>query len=189
MPIVDSLMKLVKKTMQASTTHDWEHVERVFVLSTMIAENEGADVELCQIGALLHDIGRVIGEPHNLTGRGRAKVLLRGMGYPSKKIELVLRIIQTHTMSEWENLESLEEKIIWDADKLDGLGAIGIARAFHMRGEKGMEFHDFSWFQEDTMLRFERLNTDTAKELGMKRIDFMKDFFEKLEKEITLDKC
>ncbi len=189
MPLVDSLQNLVKKTMQASTTHDWEHVERVFRLSTMIAEKEGADVELCQVGALLHDIGRVIGEPHNLTGRGRAKVLLRGMGYPSKKIEKVLRIIETHTMSEWERLESLEEKIIWDADKLDGLGAIGLARAFHMMGETGLLFHDFSWFKDDTMLRFERLNTETAKKIGEQRIEYMKRFFETLEKETRLDKC
>ena len=103
----------------------------------------------------------------------------------AKNIEQVLRIIETHSMSEWERLETLEEKIIWDADKLDGLGAIGLARAFHMRGETGLPFHDFSWFKDDTLIRFERLNTDTAKEIGLKRIEFMKDFFEKLEDEIT----
>lgn len=185
MPIVDTLKKLVQKTMEASTTHDWEHVERVFKLSTMIAEKEGADVELCQVGALLHDIGRVIGEPHNLTGRGRAKVLLRGMSYPSKKIDRVMRIIEFHGLDGWEKLESIEEKIVWDADKLDGIGAIGIARAFHMRGEAGLTFHDFTWFKDDTILRYERLNTDTAKKIGEKRIEFMKNFFQTLDEEIS----
>ena len=186
MSIVDSLKKLVKKTMEASTTHDWEHVERVFHLSTILAEKEGADIELCQVGALLHDIGRVIGEPHNLTGRGRAKVLLRGMRYPSEKIDHVLRIIENHGLAGWDKLESIEEKIIWDADKLDGLGAIGIARAFHMRGETGLTFHDFDWFEEDTMLRYERLNTSTAKIMGEERINYMKDFFKRLRREVTM---
>ena len=110
----------------------------------MIAEKEGADVELCPVGALLHDIGRVIGEPHNLTGRGMAKVLLRGMSYPSKKIDYVMRIIEYHGLGGLDKLESIEEKVVWDADKLDGIGAIGIARAFHMRGESGLTFHDFT---------------------------------------------
>ena len=184
MPIVDTLKTIVKRTMQASTTHDWEHVERVYHLSIMIAEKEGADVGLCQMGALLHDIGRVIGEPHNLTGRGRAKVLLRGLSYPEKRIDLVLRIIENHTLGNWEKLGSLEERIVWDADKLDGLGAIGLARAFHMRGETGLQFHDFSWFKDDTMLRYERLNTETAREIGKRRIEFMSEFFKRLEDEI-----
>ncbi len=186
MPVVDTLKKLVQKTMEAHTTHDWEHVERVYKLSTIIAEKEGADVELCQVGALLHDIGRVIGEPHNLTGRGRAKVLLRGMSYPSKKIDHVLRIIEHHGFSGRDKLESIEEKVVWDADKLDGIGAIGIARAFHMRGETGLMFHDFTWFKEDTMLRYERLNTDAAKEIGKPRFEYMAHFFEILEKEISI---
>ena len=186
MSIVDTLKKLVQKTMEASTTHDWEHLERVYKLSTMIAEKEGADIELCQVGALLHDIGRVIGEPHNLTGRGRAKVLLRGMSYPSKKIDHVMRIIEYHSLGGLDKLESIEEKVVWDADKLDGIGAIGIARAFHMRGDTGLTFRDFTWFKDDTMLRYEGLNTDTAKELGKKRIGYMKVFFETLENEINL---
>ena len=73
MPMIDTLKKLVKKTKQASTTHDWELVERMYHLSTMIAEQEGADVVLFQVGANLHDIGRVIREPHILKGRGWAK--------------------------------------------------------------------------------------------------------------------
>ncbi len=188
MPVIDSLRNLVRKAMKASTTNDWEHVERVFNHATIIAESENADVELCQVGALLHDIGRVVGEPHNLTGRGRAKVILRGQGYPENRINKVLRIIEVHTMSEWENLKTLEERIIWDADKLDGLGAIGLARVFHMRGENDMRFHDFSWFKEDTVLRYERLNTDTAKGLGKKRIEYMKRFFETLGEEINQGK-
>ena len=186
MSIVGTLKKLVQKTMEAHTTDDWEHVERVYKLSTMIAEKEGADVELCQVGAILHDLGRVIGEPHNLTGRGRAKVLLRGMSYPSAKIDCVLRIVEHHGLSGGDKLESIEEKIVWDADKLDSIGAIGIARAFHMRGETGLMFHDFTWFKEATIIRFERLNTDTAKEIGKLRIEYMALFFENLKNEIAM---
>lgn len=183
MPIVDTLKKLVQKTMETSS-QDWGHVERVFYLSTIIAEKEEADVDLCQVGALLHDIGKVIGEPHNLTGRGRAKVLLRGMSYPSKKIDQVLMIIENHSMDSWERLGSLEEKVVWDADKLDRLGAIGVARTFYKRGELGFDFNDFCWFQEDAMLRYERLNTETAKVIGDNRIEFMKTFFETLKEEL-----
>ncbi len=110
MPIVDTLKKLVKKTMEASS-QDWEHVERVYHLSTMIAEKEGADVDLCQVTALLHDIGKVIGEPHNLTGLGRAKALLMGMSYPSQRIEHVLRIVENHSMDNWERLDSLRKRL------------------------------------------------------------------------------
>jgi uncharacterized protein len=184
MHIVDTLKKLVKKTMEVSS-QDWEHVARVYHLSTMIAEKEGADVDLCQVTALLHDNGKVIGEPHNLTGRGRAKVLLRGMSYPSQRIEHVLRIVENHSMDNWERLDSLEEKVVLDADKLDRLGAVGLARAFHMQGEAGLNLTDLTWFQEDIMLRYERLNTETAKEMGKKRIEFMEDFFKTLEEDVN----
>ncbi len=173
MPIVDTLKKLVKKTMEASK-QDWGHVERVYKLSTVIAEKEDADVDLCQVGAILHDIGKVIGEPHNLTGSGRAKVLLRGMSYQSPRIERVLRIIQNHSYDCWEHLESLEEKIVGDADKLDTFGAIGLTRVSDIQGLNSLDIHDYRLYKEDIMLRYERLNTETAKAIGKKRLEFMK---------------
>ena len=183
MSIIESVKTIVKESMQASTTHDWGHIERVFTLASMIGEKEEADLEIVKLGALLHDIGRIVGEPHNITGKIKAREILSNLSYDEKKIDIIEKIIENHNLETWSNLGSIEEKIVWDSDKLDGLGAIGIARAFFMRGETGYAFHDFSWFDEDTKLRFTRLNTETAKEIGNDRFGFMQSFFERLKEE------
>jgi len=184
MSIVESVKNIVRESMIASTTHDWEHIERVYILATKIAEKEEADLELVQLGALLHDIGRIVREPHNVTGKAKAREILEGLSYDSKRIDLIENIIENHNLGNWHKLGSMEEKIVWDADKLDGIGAIGVARAFFMGGETGLPFHDFTWFEDDTMLRYSRLNTSAAKEIGKERIEYMSRFFERLNKEI-----
>lgn len=186
MSIVETLKNLVQKTMETSSSQDWEHVERVYNLSYLISQQEEADIDLCQVGALLHDIGKVIGEPHNLTGRGRAKVLLRGMRYPSQRIERVLKIIENHSMDNWGLLGSLEEKVVWDADKLDRIGAIGLTRAFYRKGQARMDLHDLSVYKKYVQMSLERLNTKTAKDMAKKRMEFMIYFFDTLEKEFIL---
>ena len=170
--------------MEERTTHDYEHTLRVFQTASIFAIQENADLELVQISALLHDIGRSIGEPHNETGAEKAREILETLHYPKEKIEQIEKIVLYHTFSSKDQLTTLEEKIIWDADKLDGLGAIGISRAFYMRGEKSYPFNDFSWFEKDTPRRLTLLNTESAKKVAKQRYDYMKDFFSMLRKEL-----
>lgn len=69
----------------AETVHSFEHVERVFKIATFLAEEEKADVELVQVGALLHDIGWIIGKPHNENGAKLASEILKEINYPEDK--------------------------------------------------------------------------------------------------------
>ena len=185
MSIVENVREIVENRMEHSSSHDWEHVNRVFLLATRIAEEMEADLEIVQLGALLHDIGRTVGEPHNITGVSKTREILEAFRYDTTRLKEIENIVKNHNMDNWSKLSTIEEKIVWDADKLDGLGAIGIARAFYMRGECGYPFHDFNWFKEDTMFRFDRLNTDAAMKIGYERIKFMKQFFNQLSCELV----
>jgi len=182
--LAEELLREAMEKMDATTTHDPQHTERVYRIATHIALMEGADLELVQVAAALHDIGRSYGEPHAEVGAGKAAEILRLRGYPEERIESVRQIILKHSFSGRERPKTLEERIIWDADKIDGLGAIGIARAFHMQGEKRKPFHDFAWFDQITRLQYEALSTRTGKEIAMERFRFMEAFFRRLNDEI-----
>jgi len=182
--LAEELLREAMEKMDATTTHDPHHTERVYRLATHMALREGADLELVQVAAALHDIGRSYGEPHAEVGAGKAAEILRLRGYPEERIESVRQIILKHSFSGRERPKTLEERIIWDADKIDGFGAIGIARAFHMQGEKRKPFHDFAWFDQITRLQYEALSTRTGKEIATERFRFMEAFFKRLNDEI-----
>lgn len=184
MDFLERIKGIIRDYMEKRTTHDYEHTLRVFQTASIIAIQENADLELVQVSALLHDIGRIIDEPHNETGSEKARELLEALHYPKDRITQIEKIVLYHTFSSKDQLTTLEEKIIWDADKLDGLGAIGISRAFYMRGENNFPFNDFSWFKEDTTLRYTLLNTESAKKVAKQRYNYMKEYFSILRKEI-----
>ena len=187
---MNSLLKrlddIVRVSMVEGTDHDYGHVKRVLRIATMIAEKENADLELIQVGALLHDIGRAIGEPHEETGAKRAKEILNELGYTSEKIARVERIIRYHDFSSRDRLESLEEKIVWDADKIDGLGATGIRGAYYLIGRRNLRLDNLTWHREQAVPRYNLLNTSSAKRLAEERFNFMMQFMARLEKELTL---
>ena len=170
--------------MDGTTTHDYQHTLRVYKLSEQIAIAENADVDLVKVGALLHDIGRSVGEPHTETGAIRAREILESLDYPKERISLVESIIRRHGTRGEDQTRTLEEQIIWDADKIDGFGAIGLARAFYMRGEKRMMFHDFNWFRGITEPQYNAIRTYSAKRIAESRFQFMEEFFDRLEDEI-----
>lgn len=184
MDFLERVKNIIRDYMEERTTHDYEHTLRVFQTASILAIQENADLELVQISALLHDIGRNIDEPHNETGAEKAREILEELQYPKERIKQIEKIVLYHSFSSKDKLATLEEKIIWDADKLDGLGAIGISRAFYMRGEKSYPFNDFSWFKEDTTLRYTSLNTESAKKVAKQRYDYMKNYFAILRKEL-----
>jgi uncharacterized protein len=186
---IGKLENIVKERMSAikETAHSYEHVERVKNIATLLAEEEGADLELVRLGAILHDIGRAIGEPHNETGARLAREILSEMGYPEEMINKVTRIVLCHRQSLSYELETLEEEIVWDADKIDLIGVTGVLRAFHWAGAMKISFKDeVKWFRERQTKFYDQLKTETAKAFAKKRHDNMMCYLGVLEKELIL---
>lgn len=169
------------------SAHSYEHVNRVFKIATFIAEKEKADVELIQIGALLHDIGRIVGEPHNETGVQLANIILEEINYLQDRSEKIIKIILRHPLSFKDMLETLEEKIVWDADKIDLLGMIGVARTFHWGGTTNRSFEVVIKFCFEEMKPiYHLLNTQTATIIAKKRYRKTIQFLSALEKELLV---
>ncbi len=123
---------------EADSVHDFDHILRVLTLAERIAWAEGADVELVRTAALLHDWGR--GEAveqqldHAQVASSRARRWLTARDYPPAKINAVTHAIAAHRFRTEPAPATLEAQVLFDADKLDAIGAIGVARAFAYGG-------------------------------------------------------
>jgi len=131
----------------ARPTHDWDHVERVHNLCMHIGRIEGADLDVLSCAAYLHDIGRVFEERdisvcHARKGAELARELLTEMGVDATYMEQVVHCIATHRFRDGMVPETLEACVLYDADKLDAIGAIGIARAYAYAGEHDQRLVD-----------------------------------------------
>lgn len=186
-PLTEKLEMIVKKQMSPldGTAHSYEHVDRVLKIATFLAKKEKADMELVQVGAILHDVGWTLGQPHNKTGAKLATEILKKIRYPENKSEKAVRIVLRHPLDFKAELETLEEKIVWDADKIDLLGAVGIARAFHWGGKKPFETVLRYCFEEGIPI-YEMLNTAAAKEISRERHRRTVAFLSALEQELSL---
>jgi uncharacterized protein len=192
--------------LNARGSHDWDHTERVSKLCLRIARKEKADCEVLKLAALLHDIGREEEDRsngkvcHGEKGAELAKGILKKHGIEKKVIERVVHCIETHRFRQNRPPQSLEAKILFDADKLDSIGAVGIGRAFLFAGEVGARLHNPGmnlkktkpYTKEDTAYREflvklrkikGRLFTSEGKRLARERHRFMVRFFERLNKE------
>jgi len=192
------------------SAHSFEHVKRVVAIARRIAEAEGADLRIVQSAALLHDIGRAeqsrTGVCHAEVGARRAREILQG--YPVEFVEAVVHAISAHRYRDKQNVpQSLEAKVLFDADKLDALGAIGVGRAYAMAGQRGQKLwsplhtaaaddlssaiagqpEDHTPVQEYLFkLRYlrETMFTATGRRLAADRHAFMVSFFERLDREV-----
>ena len=188
----------------ADAIHDFDHVLRVLALAERLAQAEGADLEIVRTAALLHDVARGRRErsmpDHAQAGAEYARHLLGG--YPEEKVEAVAQAIAAHRFRSGPDPQTLEAEVLHDADKLDAIGAIGVARAFAYGGEKGQRI----WaevspgYQESQETHYEhtpvheyhmklakiqdRLLTESARRLAEERHAFMVAFFERLEREV-----
>ncbi|MBO8164349.1 MAG: HD domain-containing protein [Brevibacillus sp.] len=192
--------RLVKRAEQyfdgQDPAHDWSHNLRVMALCERIGREEGADMTVLRLAALLHDIGRAeerrTKECHAEISARQCVPLLVEEGYDQPLIAAVQKAILAHRWRKQNPPATLEEKILFDADKLDSIGAIGIGRAFAYSGAIGQVLQSDNPEQHTPQREFEqklvklkdRLFTRTAKEIAEQRHAFMLQFFERWEREL-----
>lgn len=163
--------------------HDFDHTMRVFGMATRIAEKEGADVVTVQLAALLHDVDDHKLSPETSEGKLRAAGYLHSHGVSMDTANHILKIIDTISFSAGKGApETIEGKCVQDADRLDAMGAIGIARTFAFGGSRGRAIHDpegvdkttsIQHFYDKLLLLKDRMNTETGKELARQRHEYM----------------
>lgn len=200
--IVVTIQDQIKSQFEGdSSGHDWHHIMRVVCMSKHLQKTEGGDLEIIELAALLHDISDYKFNGGKLDEGGKvAFKLLLDLGYDEVKAEQVKYIVDNvsykgaNTSSE---INTIEGKIVQDADRIDAIGAIGIGRTFAYGGNKNQAMYipeleaklhntfeeyanektsTINHFHEKLLLLSERLNTKTAKEIGKKRHQFMEDF-------------
>lgn len=191
-----------------NASHDWEHVERVYNLALHIAQRENADLEIVKAAALLHDIGRKAQDDsggkvcHAAKGAELAREILSRIGYPLEFTERVVHCVASHRYSKNDlPPQSIEAKVLYDADKLDRIGAVGIGRAFMFAAGVNARLHNHeldvektdAYSREDTAYRDfitvarhvkGKLLTLEGKRIAEERHAFMQDFFNRLSAEV-----
>lgn len=190
--------------MAESSGHDWYHIERVWKLARQIAAAEGANREVAELGALVHDIADwKFHDGDETRGPLEAGRLLVREGAREAVVAEVVEIVATISFKGAgvrTGMRTLEGQCIQDADRLDAMGAIGIARCFAYGGHAGRLIHDpevapvmlataeaykaargtsLNHFHEKLLLLRERMNTPTGRGLAEARHRYMKDFVDR----------
>lgn len=196
--IIDRAVTYVRNKFENEYSgHDWFHTLRVFRTATRIAETEGADVETVQLAALLHDVDDRKLSPETYEDKTNARSFLTENNVDEGKIEEICRIIGEISFAENCVPSTLEGKCVQDADRLDAIGAIGIARAFAYGGNHNrLMYHPdiapnpnmskeeyvksnsttVNHFYEKLFKLTDMMNTDTAKQIAKERDEYMKAF-------------
>ena len=211
--LIQNTIKFVQKKLEgAEAGHDWFHIERVWKLSKKIAESEKSNLLVVELGALLHDIA----DPKFHDGDENlaltvSRNFLESENVSEELIEQLLFIIKNISFKNRdeapENLP-IELKIVQDADRIDAIGAIGIARTFNFGGFKNnLMYHPeiqpkmnmtkdeykksngttINHFYEKLLLLKDLMNTETAKKIASERHDFMLKFLDEFYKEWNVE--
>jgi len=190
-PLLERTREFARCFFKRDGTHGFDHVERVFNLCMHIGEREGADLEVLGLAALLHDVARPLEDSgrvidHAVEGARIAARFLRSLGYPEDKIRAVCHAIEAHRFSCGPEPATLEAKILSDADKLDAVGAVGIARVFMYSGEHGRDIEaSLRHFDEKILSLRELMYTETARKMAGERHRFTVEFIERIKREIN----
>jgi uncharacterized protein len=185
--LVTAVEELVRLIMPEDPVHGFGHVARVLELACRFAEGySGVDYEVLQLAALLHDVGRVSGvENHAARSAQVARALLKLAGYPEDRIERVVEAIVSHSYSHGRRAESLEARILSDADKVDALGAMGLVRVFMYSGTLGRGLEDSLDHIRSKILRLPQLlYTEEARREAEGRVRLVVEFLENIEREL-----
>ena len=132
---------------QSDGVHDFDHVRRVFHMATRLAKTENADLEIVQAAVLLHDVadseaGTAARENHHIASAAFAAEVLAKEGWPEERLTAVQHCIRAHRFrSKGERPETIEAQVLFDADKLDVLGAIGVARTIAYSVQAGQPIY------------------------------------------------
>ncbi|MBU3946736.1 MAG: HD domain-containing protein [Proteobacteria bacterium] len=207
MNIKDHLRKKAVKFFEgAKTSHDWEHTLRVCSLCERIGPAENADMEVLIAAALLHDIGRAEQDAslgavcHAEKGAEMAEPIIKELFLSQSRKENIIHCIRSHRFRGKCMPETTEAKVLFDADKIDAIGAVGVARAFLFAGEVGAKLHNPDikveetkpYTKEDTGYREykvklyrirERILTHEGKKYADERHAFMEEFFKRFTEE------
>jgi len=202
--LVKKTAEYVKKTLTGeSSGHDWWHIWRVWRMAERIAKNEGADLEVVALGALLHDIGdwKFFGGDETV-GPKKAREWLEVQGANQeliKKVEEIVAGVSFKGAGVEDQLKSLDGWVVQDADRLDAMGAMGIARTFAFGGYAGRVLYDpeitpqthkskdeyfqqssptLNHFYEKLLLLKNRMHTKTARTMAEKRHKYLETFLE-----------
>jgi uncharacterized protein len=203
---VEKIKNFAIKTLSSIGCHSWDHTLRVHKLCARIGKVEGADLEILEIASYLHDIGRPAQDEskgiicHAEEGARIAAEFLNEFEMDSRRKSNIIHSIRTHRFRGDNKPETLEARVLFDADKLDAIGAVGIGRAFQFAGEVGAKLHNPSidlrdtqaYTEEDTGYREYRIKlskikarmlTEEGLRIAQDRHEFMALFFERFIKE------
>ena len=209
MDIIAKTMRFVQEKLQnVESGHDWFHIERVYKNALLIAKNTVCDLEVVKLAALLHDIAdSKFNNGDETIGPKTAQLFLENEHVASNIIDHVVKIIEniSYKGGNFEkNFDSAELQIVQDADRLDAIGAIGIARTFNYGGFMNRPIYDpaiapnlsmtkeeykksnaptINHFYEKLLLLTAKMNTDAAKKIAQERHRFMELFLEQFYNE------
>ncbi|MEP1487809.1 MAG: HD domain-containing protein [Algibacter sp.] len=206
---INKTITFVKETLKnAEGGHDWFHIERVYKNALLIVKNENVNVFIVTLGALLHDIAD--SKFHNgdeTIGPKVAGEFLFKLNVDSNVIEHVIKIIENISFkggNEAQKFKSPELDVVQDADRLDAIGAIGIARCFNYGGFKNRALYNpeikpnlnmskaeykgstaptINHFYEKLLLLKDRMNTKSGKQIAKERHNYMLQFLDQFDKE------
>jgi uncharacterized protein len=211
--ITDTISFVRKELANAEAGHDWFHIERVWRTAKQIASKENAAIFIVELAALLHDIADA--KFHNgdeEIGPRKAGDFLKTLGVDPESIlhvQQIIRHMSYKSSFDGPGFSSIEMKIVQDADRLDAIGAIGIARAFTYGGYKNRELYNpeiapnpnqtkeeykntraptINHFYEKLLLLKDKMNTDAGKAIAMQRHDFMLQYLEQFYGEWNAEK-
>lgn len=201
---IEQCQREVKKIYeQFDASHDWQHIERVMKNAKTILEQESADAFIIELAVLLHDVS----DPkYKNPGEDLEREILDRLELPEGQRQQIQDVIASVSFKggNGKPAESLEAKIVQDADRLDAIGAIGIARAFAFGGAKGRKLYDWNeqartemteqqyrqaqtssvtHFYEKLLLLKDQMTTETGKQMAEERHEFMLSFLKQLQTE------
>lgn len=190
----------------ARGSHDWEHSLRVARLCRQIGSREGADMFIVLGAAYLHDIGRCAQDKtdgalcHAEKGAKMVQPILKELGVTESQQDNIIHCVRSHRFRSSCAPETVEAKVLFDADKLDAIGAVGVARAYLFAGELGACLHNpdadasstLAYTRDDTgyrefVVKLQKIKdhtfTRTGKALALERHEFMVRFFHRFLEE------
>ncbi|MBU5671008.1 HD domain-containing protein [Paenibacillus brevis] len=201
--LIQKAERFCKAELEHDTSgHDWWHIHRVVQMARRLAHEEGADPFICTVAALLHDVADEKLNDSKESGLFKVRSWLEGQQLQGEDTEHIIEIISTMSYNAGTNppVRTLEGRVVQDADRLDAIGAIAIARAFQYAGWKGHPIHDpglppresmsaeeyrngkttaINHFYEKLLKLKDLMNTASAKAIAQERHRYMEQYVER----------